>query len=76
MKDENYVAVILEEVRDQYGKIMEGLDSIRGLPRQVSKLQDDMTEVKSDIKVIKAVVTNQSQQLSNHEDRITVLETA
>jgi prefoldin subunit 5 len=71
----NYTDVILEEVRDQYKKIQEGLDSLQGLPTKVDKLDEDMQTVKSDLKTIKAVQRDQGHQVQDHEKRLTKLET-
>ena len=46
-------------------------DDMKGL---VTK--DDLAEVKSDIKVIKAAVTDLGDKVNDHEVRITTLETA
>lgn len=75
MKD-SYVAVILEEVRDQYKVLREEYGSLKGLPAKVDKLIEDMAEVKVDIKIIKAVLKDTNEQVQDHEQRITRLETA
>ncbi|MBI1952299.1 hypothetical protein HYS42_01075 [Candidatus Saccharibacteria bacterium] len=66
--------VILEEIRDQNKAIIEGLKGFSGVPAKVDKLSDDMEIVKSDLKVIKAVVKDHSNQLDDHEHRIAILE--
>lgn len=68
--------VILEEIRDQNRAILEGLKGFSGVPAKVDKLSNDMEIVKSDLSAIKSVMKDHSQQLGDHEDRITVLEAA
>lgn len=68
--------VILEEIRDQNKAILEGLKGFSGVPAKVDKLSNDMEIVKSDLSAIKSVMKDHSQQLDDHEDRITVLEAA
>ncbi len=75
-RDDNYTAVLLEDIQSQIQRLAEATGAFTDLPRQVTKLTEDMTEVKSDIKVIKSVVTDQSHHLHNHERRITALEAA
>ena len=72
----HYEGALLEEIRDQNKVILEGLGDLKGLPAKVDKLADDMTDVKADLKVIRAVMKDHSGQLDNHETRITQLESA
>ena len=73
MKLDNYTAILLEEIRDQF----------RALIEMVSQMQDNMQflaktaeleVVKDDISVIKKVVTDISRQQKDHEKRTTKLE--
>ena len=73
MKLDNYTAILLEEIRDQFRAVIE----------MVSQMQDNMQflvktaeleVVKDDIRVIKKVVTDISRQQKDHEKRITKLE--
>lgn len=43
---------------------------------QLQRVEEGVAELKTDLKIVKAVVTDQSSQLQDHETRITVLETA
>ncbi len=75
-RDDDYTGLILEEVRDQNKAILEALVPMKQISKDVSELKEDMREVKSDIKAIKAVVKEHNTELADHEQRITVLETA
>ncbi len=74
-KDDNYTNVILEEVRDQNKKILE-MVSLMGEQMQKTAKQESIDEVKNDLKIVKAAVTDQGAVLADHETRITSLETA
>lgn len=68
--------VLGEVLSDELKVILEYVKDVPIIKRQVDKLKEDMTEVRSDIKVIKVSVTDMSRQLSDHELRITRLEIA
>ena len=72
MKD-SHVAILLEDILDQISAFAE---SMADIPSQVRQLTEDVGELKADTKVVKAVVTDQSKELHDHETRITQLETA
>ena len=71
---DGYFGILLEEVRDDVKRLAEAVGSLMGLPKAVQRLENDVTELKTDVKVIKAVITGHSSQLANHEKRITKLE--
>lgn len=71
---QNYLAVLLEEVRDQNRLIMENLGTLLGLPAKVDRLEIDMSQVRTDIKIIKGVLIDTNRQVNNHEERISRLE--
>ncbi len=74
--DDTYIGALLEEIRDQ-NKVV--LESVGDMQRQVAVLpamQQDIAELKQDMKVVKAAVTDLSRQVNDHERRIGDLETA
>lgn len=74
--DDDYAKLLAEELKSQRKQILEALEPLPRMAKDIAKLKEDMTEVKADIKVIRAVVADQSKQLHNHEICITSLETA
>ena len=76
LSDEDRKSVLGEVLMDELKIIREYLEQLLPLNKKVDSLDKDMSEVKADIKVIKAVVTDHSQQLSDHEVRVTRLEAA
>lgn len=55
--------------------INEQLSSINERIKVLPDMQNDIQELKDDMKVVKAAVTSNSRQLDDYEDRITRLET-
>lgn len=70
LSDDDRKQILGEVLLDELKAIREG---IADLPtrREFNKLRDDVTDLKSDVKVIKAVVMDQSRQLTDHERRLT-----
>jgi len=80
LSDDDHKAALGEVLLDELKIIREYLEAVLEdtpvIKRKVTKLEEDMTEVKGDIKVIKAAVTDQGRQVKNHEVRVTRLEAA
>lgn len=73
--DKDYTGVLLEDINSKMDAVVEVVgqiqDQVKNLPTK-----DEFQELRTDVKVIKGVVTDQSKQLTDHEERITILETA
>lgn len=74
MKDD-HVAVLLGDISSQMRRMAEVLSTL-ATREQLQRVEEGVAELKTDLKIVKAVVTDQSSQLQDHETRITVLETA
>lgn len=72
----DYQIILLEKIKAQNDILLEGQDRLRDLPSKVDQLQVDMTEVKIDIKTIKAALKDTNVQVHDHQQRITKLEAA
>jgi predicted nucleic acid-binding Zn-ribbon protein len=75
MSDQDYMAVLLEEIRDQNKAVLEAVGDMRKDLATVPK-REEFDELKQDVKIIKAAVTDLSHQVTDHERRITDLEAA
>ncbi len=73
---DHYQGALLEEIREEIHAIHEGQAALTPLPAAVARLQEDMDEVKADVRTIKLVVTSNSSRLTDHESRLTKLEGA
>ena len=73
--DDNYLGILLEEIRDQNKAVLEAVGDMRAELKKVPK-RDEFDDLKQDVKVIKAAITDLSHQVDDHERRITRLETA
>jgi septal ring factor EnvC (AmiA/AmiB activator) len=69
------MSALLEEINDRLKGIQEGQDSLVHVPAALARLETDMTVVKADVKVIKAVVTDHSHDIKDLKTRVTKLET-
>ena len=73
ISDDNYLGVLLEEIRDQNRAVLEAVGSMREDLNHLPK-REEFDELKQDVKIIKAAVTDLSHQVNDHEHRITRLE--
>lgn len=71
----NYHDVLLEQIRDQNKAVLEAVSGIRAELAQVPK-REEFDELRQDVKIIKAAVTDLSQQVADHERRLSRLEAA
>jgi hypothetical protein len=62
-----YDAVLIENIWHELKAIREGYESLASVPGDIAQLKSDMIDVKSELRAIKAVITN-------HEGRIIRLE--
>jgi hypothetical protein len=69
------IGIVLEDMNGKMDVVLEAVGQMRDDMKMLAK-QEDLEEVKADIKTVKAVITNHSIQLDDHEKRITRLETA
>jgi hypothetical protein len=76
LNDNERKAVLGDVLADELKAIMEYVKDVPYIKRKVDTLETDMRGVKSDIKVIKAVVTDIGHQQKGHEKRLTRLEAA
>jgi len=65
--EKDYQTVLLEEIRDQNKAILEG---INGLPTRAefNDLRVDVSELKDDMKSVKAAVKDLSRDLETHKN--------
>ncbi len=84
--DDNYIGVLLEDIRDQNKAVLEAVGDIQKQVAELPTMKEDIKELKDDMKIIKAAVTDQGKpgfrlrrpgkQLNDHEHRIGDLEAA
>jgi len=73
--DDNYVAVLLEEIRDQNKAVLEAVGDLQKNVSKIPVIEETVDELKQDMKVVKAAVTDMSHQVQDHGVRISRLET-
>ena len=74
--DVRYFGVIFEEIRDQNRAVLEAVGDMQRAVAALPEMKQDIAELKADMKVVKAAITDVSRQLADHELRITRLEAA
>lgn len=74
--NDNQFGTILEDIDGKMDTVLEVVGQMQDQIKILPAMQTDLEEVKADVKTIKAVVTSHSQQLDDHQSRITVLESA
>ena len=64
--DDNYVGLLLEQIRDQNKAVLEAVGDIQ---RKVADLptRAEFNELKQDVKTIKAAVTETNRDLAKHK---------
>ncbi len=71
--DTNYHGVLLEEIQRQVVRMSEAMADV---PGKVTNIDERLARVESNVAVIKAVVTEQSKQLDDHQTEIARLRAA
>ena len=74
--DDNYIGVLLEDIRDQNKAVLEAVGDMQKHVARIPAIEQSVDELKQDMKVVKAAVTDLGRQVNDHEQRITGLETA
>lgn len=72
-KDENYTNVILEEMNGKFDLLVEAVGTVQEKLETLA-LKKDLTEVKEDVKMIRAAVTDHSGEFQEHGRRLTQFE--
>jgi hypothetical protein len=75
LKELQYNGAVLEEMRSQNKAILEGQKG-QASSADVRRLQQDVTELKQDMKVVRAATTDSSHQVHDLERRVSRLEAA
>lgn len=73
--DRHYSNIILEDINGKFNAMLEIMSQF-GKDLADTARQTDLDEVKADIKVVKAAVTDTNHLVADHEKRITRLESA
>ena len=74
VKDDNYTNVLLEDIRSQMKAVLEISRDTQRKVEPLATIQEDISELKSDVKTIKLVITDTNKDLSLLERRVTHLE--
>jgi hypothetical protein len=73
---ENYMGILLEDIKSQNQTILEAVGAMQIHVAKIPKMEADLQEVKSDVKSIRAAITDNSRAQHKLERRVTKLEAA
>jgi hypothetical protein len=73
-KDDNYTDVLLEDIRSQMQAVLEISRDTQKKVEPLATMQEDVAELKSDLKTVKLVVTDTNKDLNLLDRRVTHLE--
>jgi septal ring factor EnvC (AmiA/AmiB activator) len=65
---------ITEHMESKFGILLENVDTL--LNKRLTPIKQDIAELKMDMRVVKAAVTDTNKQVQSHERRISSLEAA
>ncbi len=68
--DTNYHGVLLEDIQRQVARLSEAMVDV---PAKVTRIDERLARVESDVTTVKAVVTDQSKVLDKHQAEISRL---
>jgi hypothetical protein len=71
--DDNYVGILLDEIRDQNKAVLEAVGDMRQELKRVPK-REEFDDLKQDVKTIKTAVKATNKDLANLDARVTILE--
>ena len=60
----NCEGVLMEEIRDQNNKILEILATLKDVPSRLNRIEEDISELKSDMKVVKLVLKQHTADIA------------
>ena len=76
--EDHYSGVMLEDINHKLAAIMEGQKAMAGVPSAITRLEDDMTDVKTRLATMQAAMKDEGKEqrtkIDNHEGRLTMLE--
>jgi hypothetical protein len=76
-KEQRYTNIILEDMNSKYDTLLEMMGYLKDnmmTKQDGQEIKNDVKQLKSDMHIVKVAVTDTSRQVSDHEARITRLE--
>jgi DNA anti-recombination protein RmuC len=75
-QDVQHMGVLYGDMQNDIQKILEVVTSTQVHVAKISAIQDDISELKTDMKTVKAAARDTNTDMSGHEKRLDRLETA
>ncbi len=74
--NDSYIGILLEEIRDQNKAVLEAVGAMQQHVATIPALHENLSELKADVKTIKAAVTATNADVSGLDGRVARLEQA
>jgi septal ring factor EnvC (AmiA/AmiB activator) len=74
--DVNHFSVLMEQIVDQNRAVLEYVSVLPKVLTRLDAIEQDVAELKQDIKVVKAAVTDLGRQVNEHEHQLARLKAA
>lgn len=74
-KDDDYMMALLENINGKFDFLVEILAPMKKQTDKIPKIQEDIEEIKNDIKVIKFATMKTNQNIADHGKHLKHLET-
>jgi hypothetical protein len=68
--NDHYTGILLEDLHHKFDTLIEAFVSLRHEVKTKLATKEEIGEVKTDIKIIRTLLTEHSWQLGNHEQQI------
>jgi carbon monoxide dehydrogenase subunit G len=72
--DDNYIGIILEEIRDQNKAVLEAVGDMQQNVALIPGIKEDTQELKQNVRTIKTAVTATNKDMADLDTRVTILE--
>lgn len=72
--DENYIGILLEEIRDQNKAVLEAVGGVQANVETIPMLHESLGELTAEVKTIKVAVTATNRDLADLDGRVARLE--
>jgi hypothetical protein len=72
--DNNYIGILLEEIRDQNKAVLEAVGDMQQNVAKIPHIEKTVERLEDSMEIVRAAVTDMSNEQKGHERRLTQLE--
>ncbi|HVC36444.1 MAG TPA: hypothetical protein VNE40_03325 [Candidatus Dormibacteraeota bacterium] len=74
--NDNYMGVLLEEIRDQNKAVLEAVGDMQRHVQKIPVMQEQLERVETKVDTIQAAVTDTNRDLADLDSRVIIIEQA